>query len=337
MDSFTEDYVLDKECYVSTECSTVLIEYLAQCEKEYQGEELNEQLSLGFSFLDGRLDVLKNGEVVFLTSKSNSPRIDFAETCIYNIANQFLEKAERENDKKCLLYFNFEDSINDICNRLFSKRKNLSWRKINLDVFNKLATFVRENSGLPIYFNDCRGKIPTTDFIYKTMHTLNNKEKIGFVVIENLDSLTFKNEDYYSIMKKIKRIAKCFDVPILVLNQLKEDIKDTYLECMECLWELERKFCADKVIFIHSLAIPYNAQPIQFQNELDTDFQKRQDIWEKKYRENENLYKIIVAQQRYNIRGMGPTIKVVSYDYGTGNFSLPSENTKENSDDDIPF
>lgn len=337
MDSSSEDYVLDKECYVSTKCSDVLTEYFVRCERKYQGNELNEQLPLGFSFLDCKCDILKNGEVIFLTSKSNSPRIDFAETCIYNVANRFLEKAEKENNKQCILYFNFEDSINDICNRLFSKRKNVSWKEINLDVFNTLAAFVRESSGLPIYFNDCQGKIPTIDFIYKAMRTLNNKEKIGFVVIENLDSLTFENDDYYLIMKKIKRLAKCFNIPILVLNQFKDNIKDTDWECVESLWELERNFCADKVIFIHSLAIPYTTRPIQFQNELDKDFQKRQDVWEKKYRENENLYKIIVAQQRYNIRGIGPTIKIVSYDMETGNFSLPSENTKETPNDDIPF
>ena len=168
MDSSTEDYVLDKECYISTEYSTALTDYLCQCEKKLQDKELNEQLPLDFLFLDCRRDTLKNGEVIFLTSKSNSPRIDFAETCIYNIANRFLEKAEKENDKQCILYFNFEDSINDICNRFFSKRKNVSWKEINLGVFNKLATFVRESSGLPIYFNDCQGKIPTIDFIYKT-------------------------------------------------------------------------------------------------------------------------------------------------------------------------
>lgn len=101
MDSSTEDYVLDKECYISTEYSTALTDYLCQCEKKLQDKELNEQLPLDFLFLDCRRDTLKNGEVIFLTSKSNSPRIDFAETCIYNIANRFLEKAEKENDKQC--------------------------------------------------------------------------------------------------------------------------------------------------------------------------------------------------------------------------------------------
>ena len=44
MDSSTEDYVLDKECYISTEYSTALTDYLCQCEKKLQDKELNEQL-----------------------------------------------------------------------------------------------------------------------------------------------------------------------------------------------------------------------------------------------------------------------------------------------------
>lgn len=123
----------------------------------------------------------------------------------------------------------------------------------------KIATFVRETDNFPIYFNDCIGKIPDTGFISECMFKFckENEGKIGLVVIEELDSLFFDGKDYCSAMKQIKKIARCFNVPILVLAQHKLDVNfNDDEQVLLGLYDIKRNTIpADKIILVRDKEI----------------------------------------------------------------------------------
>lgn len=252
--------VLNDDCYNMQDWLTVMNNYLCKIEK---GEVTF--LFTGISDVDNKLDI-KNGDVIVVLSKSimyTAVRDNFVTDCIFNVANSFIEEKPVKNNNKCILYFDFKHSANNIAKNFISRRNAILKHKdmdfVRLGCINDLATFIQETKEFPIYFNDCIGKIPDIGFISECMFKFckENKEKIGLVVIEELDSLFFDSKDYYMAMKQIKKIANCFDVPILVLAQHKFDIDfDDDDRVLTNLYDIKcNTIPADKIILEHDKEI----------------------------------------------------------------------------------
>ena len=255
--------VLNDDCYNMQDWRSVMNNYLCKFEKEYQDKIKKVDLLLtGISGVDNKLDI-QNGDVIVVLSKSIMYRDNFVTDCIFNVANSFIEKKQINNSDKCILYFGFEHSANNTAQRIICQKNNFSQHingaSTSATVFSTIAAFVRETDSFPIYFNDCVGKIPTTEFISECMFKFckENKEKIGLVVIEELDSLFFDSKDYYLAMKQIKKIANCFDVPIIVLAQHKFDIDfDDDEQAIMSLCDIKHNTIpADKIILVRDKEI----------------------------------------------------------------------------------
>ena len=295
--------VLDDDCYILKDWYSIMCSYITKITKEYQEKTKEVDLLLtGIKDIDNKLDI-QNGEVIAVLSKYVKDRNAFVTDCIFNVANNFIDYEQIENDNQYILYFDFEHNAINIAQNLLCRKNNLSKCISGADfdqlLLQKIATFLGKTDNFRVCFNDCIGKIPTAEFIFQSMFKFckEEKKKIRFVVIEELDSLFFNSKDYCLVIKQIKRIAKCFNVPVLVLAQHKIDID----------------FNDDEQAIMSLCDIKYNIIPAD------------KIILVREHYCSENDSEIIIVQGRCGIDGKG-------FDR-----CRLKTNFSENIEDDIPF
>ena len=336
--------VLNDDSYEMSYWADVMCGQFSYLQKEYTKERIDSFPLTNILTIDENMDVT-GGDVIILSSTYRHDRDNYVIDNICRLAEGLAKEKQLQESKKCILYFDFENPNNSIGRKYIYRKNSLSSRirgnSLSLEQFMDVALWLRKTSNFPIYFSDCVGKFPSTDFISECMFKFykEHKEAVKLVVIEELDSfISHNNGEYYSIIKQMKRIAKCFNVPILILAQLKFDVDiNDDEQIVNNIIELKRNILpVDKIILMNYTYWNYPNRPLQYSDETDENFRKREKIWEQKKYDAEHSYEFIIAQG--NCMSEGAFFRVqVSYDSEKETFGgiYLHEHTEE--DDEIPF
>ena len=335
--------VLNDDCYEMSDWADVMCGQFSYLQKEYTKERIDSFPLTNILTIDENMDVT-GGDVIILSSTYRHDRDNYVIDNICRLAEGLAKEKQLQKSKKCILYFDFENSSNFIGKKYVYRSNSLSWRvsanSWSSEKIMYVASWLRKASNFPIYLSDCIGKFPSAEFISECMFKFyrEHKETVELVVIEELDSfISGNNDNYYSIIKQIKRIAKCFNVPILILAQLKfdADINDDE-QIVNNIIELKRNILpVDKIILMNYTYWNYPNRPLQYSDETDENFRKREKIWEQKKYDAEHSYELIVAQGNCISEGAFFRIQV-SYDSEKETFGdIYQHETTE--DEDIPF
>lgn len=127
-------------------------------------------------------------------------------------------------------------------------------------------------------------------------------------------------EDYSLIMAQIKALAVKFNVPVIVLSQLKRELEIRVdkrpLRCDIRGYDGNQN-AADNILFLYreSYYIKYG-EPTKHKKENDEHYQKRIKQWQKRCEEVEYLCEIIIAKNTNGYYG----IIIMHSDWATGLF-----------------
>lgn len=335
--------VLNDDCYEMSDWADVMSSQLRKLDNECTKERISCFPLTNILCIDENMDITA-GDVIILSSTNRYDRDNYVIDNICRLGEVLAKEKQLQESKKCILYFDFENPNNSIGRKYIYRKNSLSWwargNSLSSEQFIDVTSWLRKTSNFPIYFSDCVGKFPSAEFISECMFKFYREHKgtVELVVIEELDSfISSNNDNYYSIIKQIKRIAKCFDVPVLILARLKfdADINDNE-QILTDIIELKQNILpVDKLILMNDKHLNYSNRLLQYSDETNENFKKREKIWKQKIYDAEHSYEFIVAQG--NCVGLGAFFRVqVSYDrkketFGDIYLQKPIE------DEDIPF
>lgn len=293
--------------------SSALDDYLENL--KFQIEHPNEVhgLSTGFKKLDYAIDGLKAGELILIGGRLGMGKTSFAVNIAYNISNYFYNN----HKGKCILYFNLEMPDYALMQRFISKDSGLDFSS-----FIKKANdpTIQENiqksalslSRLPIYLSN---NAIDLEQIKEQMQRINAQKQIGCVIIDYLQLIGgFKQtEDCTHTLCGLKELAKEFEVPIIVLTQLKRTIENRSNKIPR--WSDIRGFNAnhdavDKIIFLYSETyyLAFEADPKKRKNETEEHYIERLNDWHQRKLEVQNQCDIIIEK---NASKGSATLKVL--------------------------
>lgn len=327
----------DLDCCSNNNCkhiSEVIDEYLQQLEYEYQNPDTPHGLCSGIKELDKKLDGFRGGDVILVGGRPAIGKSAFAINCAYNIANKFLEDAQKGKEEKSVLFFSFDTQPKYLIARFIClETKTPVWQlrtDLNHKLFEKTITAGRKISKLPLQIFDSYGY--TIDELKENILKLNKQANIGFIVIDYLQLLFLGQDDFIRIVREIKKLALSFDVPILLLSQLNRN-SERRKDKRPLMYDL-RDFPRRALEFVDIILFLYreyyysrfNEPKIQ-KRETEEHFQKRTEEWEKHCREIEHECEVIVAKDRYGAIG---TVECF-FDISSGKF----DNLER--EEDLPF
>ena len=285
--------------------SSALDDYLENL--KFQIEHPNEVhgLPTGFKNLDYAIDGLKAGELILIGGRLGMGKTSFAVNIAYNISNYFYNN----HKDKCVLYFNLAIPNYALIQRFISKDSGLDFSS-----FIKKATnpTIQENiqkstlslSRLPIYLSN---NAIDLEQIKEQMQRINAQKQIGCVIIDYLQLIGgFKQtEDCTHILCGLKELAKEFEVPIIVLTQLKRTVENRSNKIPR--WSDIRGFNAnhdavDKIIFLYREAyyLAFEADPKKRKNETEEHYIERLNDWHQRKLEVQNQCDIIIEKNTSN-------------------------------------
>lgn len=283
-------------------------------------------ISTGYEYLDARLNGLKAGEVTIIGARPAMGKTAFAINLSYNIAvNFYLKHQENNEDNRCVVYIGLEYTPREFAKKLISLQSHIPSYQLRKgeelnENFAKIQNAERALNELPIYYvDDVRG----TDDITGKLHKIEQEKQIGCVVIDHLQMLREGNqtkEDYSLVMRQIKELAQNFDVPIIVLSQLKRELESRAdkrpLRCDIRGYD-QNQTDADNILFLYreSYYIRY-AEPLKRKKETEEHYQKRVTEWQKRCKEVEDLCDIIIAKNS----NCYCDIITIHFDWATGLF-----------------
>lgn len=286
--------------------------------KRRHPKELN-GISTGYDHLDMKLDGLKPGEVTIIGGRPAMGKTAFASSLIYNIARDFYTK----EDNKCVVYVGLEESLKQFVQRLISLQTliplyNLRTKK-DLN-FDKICQAEKVLNKFPIYY---LSDIDNVDDIAQKLQGIQKQKQIGCVFIDYLQLFGEEyqsKEDYSPVMKQIKDFAIKFNVPIIVLSQLKRDLETRTdkrpLRC-DIRGYAHNQSAVDNILFLYReiYYIRYN-EPTKRKRETDEHYQQRLNEWQAQCKEVDDLCEIIIAK---NANGTCSYVKM-HFDWATGLF-----------------
>lgn len=269
-----------------SQITSTLEEQISQLRR---GEQLSSGVATGLDNLDKVLNGLKGGEVCVLAGRPALGKTTLSLQIAYNVAKQ---PPASNGKRKAVLIFSLEMMEDQLTSRLVANigRVNMQnfmsdykhyvegyYKENYSDNFNNLIKekldeqysryhiALQESKKLPIY--------PTTEsslspnairsmVMQKVNELERNGEELGLIVIDYLQLMvpvmtkanSSRTEEVGDMSRKMKILAKDFDVPVLLLAQLNRNANVTERPNLKDLREsgsIEQD--ADKVIFIWSL------------------------------------------------------------------------------------
>lgn len=306
--------------------STGLRDCIEDLEFKRQHPDELRGISTGYDYLDAKLDGLKAGEVTIIGARPAMGKTAFAINLTYNLAvNFYFKNQENEQDNRCVVYVGLEYLPKEFAKKLLSMQTHIPFYKFrtgeDLDEnFAKIQDAERALNELPIYYVD---NVRSTDDIANKLHKIEQEKQIGCVVIDYLQLLGEEyqtREDYSLIMAQIKTLAVKFDVPVIVLSQLKRELESRAdkrpLRC-DIRGYVRNQNAADNILFLYRESYYIrNLEPTKRKKETDEHYQQRLTEWQKRCKEVDDLCEIIIAK---NTNGYYGTVKLY-FDWSTGQF-----------------
>jgi len=198
---------------------------------ELKKKSLNNSLSglaSGFHDLDSLTQGFQRSDLIIIAGRPSMGKTALSLNIALNII---------KNLKLPVLFFSIEMSKEQIMYRLLSVETNIlqrklksgkldetDWTKLNkiIKIMSKLPLFIDDTPELSI--NDIRSKIKTIIF---------EQSQIGLIIIDYLQlmqNLKFKTEnrvqELSDITRKLKKIAREFNIPIIALSQLSRNVEN---------------------------------------------------------------------------------------------------------------
>ena len=283
-------------------------------------------ISTGYDCLDTKLDGLKSGEVTLIGARPAMGKTSFAINITYNLAvNFYFKHQQNEQDNCCVVYVGLEYTPREFAKKLISLQSHIPYYQLRKgyelnENFDKIQNAKRALKELPIYYvNDAYN----VDDIAQKLRKIEQEKQIGCVVIDYLQLFGAEyqtKEDYSMIMLQIKALAVNFNVPVIVLSQLKRELETRAdkrpLRCDIRGYDGNQN-AADNILFLYreSYYIMY-AEPTKRKKETEEHYQKRITEWQKRCKEVKNLCDIIIAK---NTNGYYDIITMY-FDWATGLF-----------------
>ena len=165
-------------------------------------------INSGLRDLDKLTNGWKDGEVIYFGVSPKVNKSDFARTLLLSPVI---------NEVKSIGYFSNNADVNNLIGTLCSTYMGLFG-----STFKEGADTL---SNAPIHL-ECRNKISITELKYK-VYLLKNIDSIDMVIIEDFESIFHtdkslsKSQIECFILKSLKEIALFFNLPIIVLSQLR--------------------------------------------------------------------------------------------------------------------
>lgn len=278
----------------------------------YMDKHPNEFIGLptGLTRLDQCLTGLRGGNIILVCGRPAMGKTAFALTVAKNIAQHF--KYIKSNE--AVLYFNLELSGLVMARRLISMSTNIPTHTLlkpshDSDICDEVDAAISVLSKLPIYFEPDAYDI---NDIKKSVTEINKNQKIGFIVVDDLQGIENKRvEDYTDFLKELKSVARKLNVPILVCGQLKRELeeRDCKFPMLSDIRGLDKnQGVVDEILFLYRESYYLcNEKPQRKYNELLKNYNRRVSEWQNKCNEVEKICNVIVAK---NKNGSARIIKV---------------------------
>ena len=267
---------MDKNIY---HISSVMKSYLEELDYKFRSEDEVLGLSTGIKALDECINGICEGDVILAASTVvNGLGTDFAMNSAYNVACQFL------NNNKYVLYLSLSFRKKEIIRRIVSMCANIKHLYAHniccYEQFEEVANTSKKINNLPLYICDEYGvgySIETLEQVILENLNLDNKD-LGFIVIDHLECIGYKIEDYTSVIRKLKDIAKHYNIPILIISR--RFFSDPFH--LKEVRQYIRDFSAiDKLLLLkYEWYDLYYKEPKKRKNETEDHFKKRQIKWE---------------------------------------------------------
>lgn len=208
---------------------TVLNETFAEINENQLGNH-KKGINTGFKTVDYTIKGLNKGELILVAARPSVGKTAFALNIISNIVNQY--------EDKVIAMFSLEMSANLLMKRIISyslqlplgqisKQGGLSRAELESIVKFKQNFVGRTENNKPmqkIYFDDTAVLTPLD--VQTKCQKLKREVGLDLIVIDYLQlmssekSTKSKNEEVSDITRKLKVLARKFDVPILLLSQV---------------------------------------------------------------------------------------------------------------------
>ena len=271
-------------------------------------------ISTGYDYLDAKLDGLKAGEVTIIGARPAMGKTSFAINLTYNLAVSFYFKHQQnEQDNRCVAYVGLDYISREFAKKLLSLQTRIPYYKLRLgeeleENFTKIRDAERAINELPIYYVDDAYEV---DDIAQKLHKIEQEKQIGCVVIDYLQLLGEEyqtKEDYSLIMAQIKALAIKFNVPIIVLSQLKRELETRAdkrpLRCDIRGYDHNQN-AADNILFLYRESYYIrNLEPTKRKKETEEHYQQRLTEWQKRCKEVDDLCEIIISKNTNGYYGI---------------------------------
>lgn len=305
--------------------SDIMQDYIKELDFKCQHPNELRGISMGYDRLDERMGGLKAGEVTLIGARPAMGKTAFALNLAYNMAASFEARhTQNKADDKCVVYIALELPPNLFAKKMLALQSLIPFYKLNesadiCENFNKIMESGRALNHLPLYYV---GGIYDVDEIENIL--LKSEKQIGCVIIDHLQMLggeDYSREDYSLIMLQIKALAAFFNVPVIVLTQLKRELElraDKRPLCSDIRGFSKNQNAADNILFLYreNYYICY-AEPQKYKRETDKHFKMRFKEWQTRSKETEKLCEVIIAK---NANGRYGTVKLY-FDFATGLFA----------------
>lgn len=183
--------------------------------------------STGYYELDDATSGLKPGELIILGARPSMGKTTFA----INIA----ENVAMLNKDKSVLIFSMEMPAESLHMRMIASLGRIEVNKIrngkiDKDDWSRFGGAVAQLSETKLQIDD-NPDLSQADIIRSIEDKMANGLKIGLIVIDYLQLMELdevsdnRNEELSKILRKLKRIARRFNVPIIVLSQLNRELE----------------------------------------------------------------------------------------------------------------
>lgn len=232
---------------------------------------------------------------------------------------------ENEQDNRCVVYIGMEYMPREFARKLISLQSHIPFYQLRIgnelnENFDKIQNAKRTLKELPIYYVD---DVSSIDDIESKLHKIEQEKHIGCVVIDYLQLFGSEyqtKEDYSMIMLQIKELAVNFNVPVIVLPQLKRELETRAdkrpLRC-DIRGYVRNQNAADNILFLYrEIYYIRFAEPTKRKKETDEHYLQRINQWQERCKEVDNLCEIIITK---NTNGHYGTVKL-HFDWCAGLF-----------------
>lgn len=217
-----------------------------------------------------------------------------------------------------VLFISLEMSAPQLASRLLSSATGISARdglrgKLSAAEIDTMIGIQREMQNVPLRFADRAGQ--SVAGIEMLLRREQHRAPVSALFIDYLGLLdpaegrsrnNNRNNDVSEMTRGLKRLAKRWKIPVILLSQLSRDVekredKRPQMSDLRDSGSIEQD--ADVVIFLYrDEYYAVQEEPIRRSGETDDKFQGRLEAWEQRMMDAKNVLEVIVSKQR-----SGPT------------------------------